>query len=237
MKKLKILLLFIFINIACNKKEKFNSNIELEILNDSLITYYYNNNKNKDTIIKLIYKLTNKTNNKYYFNLSVPKKDIITGVSYDFYTKSINVFDYMNKIEKKNDIVYDNFDECFMKYNLKESKVLDDYSKLIDSSKNIYFYYKENFKYNFFINPNETLYFESLVKICARRPFFNKNTTTSYVIKKNKKYWAKIYLYVDGNFKDNSIPWHVLERIKTNNYKKFTGIIESKNKVPIKVLE
>jgi hypothetical protein len=230
-----ILLFVIIISLGCNKKN--NSNFELEILNDSLASYCYYNPNKKDTIIKIIYKLTNKTNNKYYFNLSVPKKDTITGVSFDFYTKSINVFDGRNKIEKKNDLVYDNFDECFMKYNLKESKELDDYSKLIDSSKNIYFYYKEKFKYNFFINPNETIYFESLVKICARSPFFNKNTTISYVIKKNKKYWAKLYIYVDGNFKDNSMPWHILERIKTNNYKKFTGIIESKNKVPVKVLE
>jgi hypothetical protein len=234
---MKKILFIVIIIISCNKKYNSKDNFELKILNDSIATYYYNNPKESDTIIKLIYKLTNKSDHKYYFNLSIPKKDTIIGASFDFYTKSIGIYDNKNKMEVINYIVYDNFDDCFIKYSLKEDTIFRNQIKLINQSKKIYFYYKENFKYNFFINPNETLYFENLVKICARKPLFNQNTTTSFVIKKNKKYWAKIYLYADGNFKDNSLPWHVLERIKTNGYKRFTGVIESTNKVPVKVLE
>jgi hypothetical protein len=228
-------ILYFVIFIACDNNKK--SQLELEILNDSIATYYYNNPKEKDTIIKLVYKLTNKSEHKYYFNLSVPKKVSIIGANFDFFTKSINIIDCNNFSEKKYDIVYDNFDECYFKYFMEENRKKNEYCKLIDSKKNISFYYEKEYKNNFFINPKESIYFETLIKIYAKKPLFDQKTTTFFAIQKDKLYFAKLYLYVDGNFKDNSMPWHVLERIKQNNYKKYHGIIESVNKVPLKIIE
>lgn len=68
MKKISFYLL-IFILISCNSKEVIKNDLELEILNDTLIAYPFN--KFKDTINVINYSIKNNSNHIYYFNQGV----------------------------------------------------------------------------------------------------------------------------------------------------------------------
>jgi hypothetical protein len=234
MKFLCTLLVFFLYYSCSNKKEKTKNLFHLEILNDSLVTYYHNNLKEKDTIIKLVYKLTNLTENNYYFNLDDRSNN---GIPFDEYTKYLKVIDDSLIEEIKSSFSYHKSDSCFILTKINKSKKLEEYVSYIDKKKSLYSYYNRDIKYNFFIYANETIYFESLLKIYAKEPLFEESSAHHYLIKKDKKYFAKLILSVNGEFKDFSKPWYVLKTIKENNYIKFTGTIESINKVPVRVLE
>ena len=56
-------------------------------------------------------------------------------------------------------------------------------------------------------------------------------------LKKNIKYSSKFFIPSDSSNYKSELPNDILKTIEANNVKVYNGIIESKNKVPIKVLE
>jgi len=56
-------------------------------------------------------------------------------------------------------------------------------------------------------------------------------------LKKGVNYYAKLSIASDSTNYKNDLPRAILKSIEANHVKVYHGIIESKNKVPIKVLE
>ena len=89
---------------------------------------------------------------------------------------------------------------------------------------------------NFFIHPNETLYFDYYINLTDT--ISNENFRVGYAnLKKGVNYYAKLSIASDSSNYKNDLPRDILQTIKGNNAKVYHGIIESKNKVPVKVLE
>ncbi|THD29697.1 MAG: hypothetical protein DI588_18435 [Flavobacterium johnsoniae] len=230
MKKTSTLLLFLFL-ISCNSKK----GLELEIINKQIYSYEKKEIKfdNNDSIYLkkskniILYKLTNYDNKSYYFNRYLNSK-MPLGKDYLWLDNAYMIFldEKDNRITIKDHIRERS--ECDLLDDDRKKAILKglDYPEYELSR----FYYDQA---NFVIHPYETLYFEWYVNL----PYGNPLQYLSINIEKNKEYFAKIFIYSDTtNYKKN-LSRTDLKIINENGYDIYHGIIESKNKVPIKIVD
>lgn len=207
---------------SCSNSEK---KVELEIISNRIF-FSKNETKSKKNIIE--YKITNTTDCNYYFN----------GYSLSKLTWKIkglqpsNVFfqilDEQKKLAESDQKEYlptENISICRdIYYNLEKQELenLDysispDYKKFMD-------------KNNFLLPKGESRYFEIL--------YYFPNSNYSYVnLKKDKKYNFKIIMYSDSTNYKKILSREMLKNLKENNYRVYHGIIESKNTIPVEVID
>ncbi len=145
--------------------------------------------------------------------------------------------------------IYSESQECkYYPIFVKESeKILDCYllqqqKKEIDSKnlnyKNITMYDLFDLdKINFFIYPNQTLYFEYYVSIDKYNGESKQSSNVSIDYKTKQNYYATLSIASDSTNYKNDLPRDILKTIEANHVKVYHGIVESSNKVPIKIIE
>lgn len=236
MRKFIVVIFIIF--ISCNNKN--NNHLELEILNKNIVSlqnrdnfkYLFENMKDSNVVNKsktvIVYKLTNYSDLTYYFNMNfnskfeskingIPLKvgDLCVYENEKNEVVKINTY-RINRIFNENDCINKNF------------KI----SRFLDYSMDFYSPYIQE-QSNFIIHPNETLYFEWFVNL----PYGNEFQNAYLKLDKSKKYYARMIMFSDSVNYKKSLSRTTLKTIKENKYEIYHGIIESKNKVPIKILE
>lgn len=221
--------------ISCSNKEENKNDLELKILNDTLVAFPYD--MKKDTINVLNYSIENNSNHIYYFK---------QGLGEDFLLKKI----YKNGIfiglyeENNKEVVYSdklpfehqNKSSCDSCYNFIQSiRLIKDVERLKESVKGGYYYTRDKRHY-FFIHPKEKLFFKQYVNLTDSLRY--EDTRINYAhLKKNIKYYSKFFIPSDSADFKKELPNDILKTINANNVKVYNGIIESKNKVPIKILD
>ena len=92
-------------------------------------------------------------------------------------------------------------------------------------------------KLNVFIYPNQTIYFEYYVSIDNSNNQYNQSSFVSIDYNSNKNYYATLSIASDSSNYKKILPNNILKTIEKNKIKVYHGIIESENKVPIKILD
>jgi len=232
MKKLNkfIILALPILFLGCQKTEKSNT-LELTLLNDTIVSFPKGSNKDSINIIK--YSLKNNSNQIYFINNLTEQQSLSkTGI----YKNGTNLFVYNTKNVQSNYEVKrhieENAEDCvhFM---------MEDFT--INGSR---LGYRHNLKYfglnkrnnMFFIHPNETVFFEYSLNL--NKPIDYDGVRSGFVnLNANEKYYCKLAIASDSSNYKYVLTRDILETIKQNNAKVYNGVIESKNKVPIKVLD
>lgn len=222
-------LAILFFFASCKRNEDI---IELEILNEQLITYSEKYYGKYDTLNVIKYKLSNKSENDYFLYLN--KHEVTPSITFDNHSKSLLVYEKSNGTEVKysQNSVDDFYNTCSL-CNISYYNKINNNTLLNELNKNYLYPNKNNL---IFIHSGETLYLESLVKIQAYLPILNDINVDVAHIEKNKSYHAKMIMHP---FKKdfNSYDWQTRMRIKENNFKMYLHKIESKNFVPIKIID
>lgn len=226
---------FILLFVSCVNKKENKSDLELEILNDTLVAFSFD--LKKDTINVLSYSIQNNSNYIYYFkqgsgNDSLSKKVYKNGIF-------VGIYDAINKevaYSDKLSFEYQNKSDCDSYCNFLQSiRLVKDSERLKESIKGGY-YQNKNKRHYFFIHPKETLFFKQYINLTDSMRY--EDTRINYAhLKRYTKYYSNFYIPSDSTAYEKELPEDVLKTIKVNNVKVYHGIIESKNKVPIKVLE
>ena len=223
-------ILVAFVLLSCQEKQ---NKLQIVTLNKQLFSFSYNSKK--DTIIRVCYKVINPTNNKYYVNNIIRDKNLNTKSAYKG-GRFLRIFN----LRTKNEVTY--FTIPFF-WNEKEkvcaqeslNNILIDSKRLGYKVPKEYFYSKEGCP-NFFIHPNETIYFEYYINLTDT--IANENFRGGYAdLKKGINYYAKLSIASDSTNYKNDLPRDVLKTIEENNFMVYHGMIESKNKVSVKVLD
>lgn len=222
----KIVILLIFINFACSKKD----DLVLEILNQEIKSIdtnslEFNNLSNSDSLIAsdksktiVVYKLTNNSNKTFFFNLNSYKekfqKDLI---------KMDRVF---VKITQNNQIV-----KCKLSCPSLGSGQGPNHFEVLNQLDYSFIY---NFN-NFIIYPKQIIYFEWFIML----PKGNRVEfcTNSVNLDSSKKYFIELLLRSDSLNYKNDVSRTEYQTIKENGYEVYNGIIKSKNKIPIKFVD
>ncbi len=235
MKKIITTICLILTLISCVNIGEKKGNLELEILNDTLVAFPYY--AKKDTINVLEYSIINNSDFIYYFK---------QGSGDDFLSKKIykngiyvKIFDTTNKEVTYSDKLFfehqnkSDFDSIC---NYKRSiKLVKETERLKEDFKMSY-YSTKDIRHYFFIHPNERLFFKQYINLTDSLRY--EDTRMYYAhLKKNIKYSSKFYIPSDSTDFKKQLPNNILKTIETNNVKVYNGVIESKNKVSIKVLE
>ncbi|HEU4496924.1 MAG TPA: hypothetical protein VFR70_07725 [Flavobacterium sp.] len=222
-------LLFFF--TACNK-ENVTGDLELSLLTKSVSCYSSISDKDSINIIK--YSLKNNSNKIYFINNLTEQEDLSKKAVYN---NGINLRVFNDKnIETKYEI---------KRYRHPSLEIGDCVNFIIEnfeanqkrlgnknSSKFFGLYERNNI---FFIHPNETIFFEYTLNL--NKPTVIDGVRQGFVnLDSNKKYYSILSIASDSSNYKNVLPTDILQTIKANNVKVYHGIIESKNKVPIKVL-
>ncbi|QSB26177.1 hypothetical protein [Flavobacterium sp. CLA17] len=224
-KKSIILFLCFFSLFSCIDKSK-NTSLCLELVDKEVNTLIVDN---KLEIVTANYKIKNNSDTIYLIKKSVSfeadsKRSIISNKLY------FRVFDSNNKelnYKIKPLLINDSLHKFLLDKENFENKILKKWNnqKFKDIENDI-----------IIIHPNETLYFQEIINLNEPSAFFPiRNYYTE--LGKNKKYYLKMEIKSDSSDLYQSLPKYIQETIKENNVKVYNGIIESKNKVPIKVLE
>lgn len=206
-----------FIFFSCKKNE--DSTFDLEIISNQLVMGQKQPAKNI-----LRYRLTNKGSKIYYFNQFPQSKILGKFHNYIFLNNSC----FVVKDSKKDTV---KMGYGIVDYSVEYSAFLDNQLKPIRELG-----YTKNeeaisLNKNFLIHPNETLYFEELVYLPNDRDYrFYKYD----IIKENS--FVSIFMFSDTTKYKKAISNAMLETIKKNNYTVFHGIITSKNKIPINLV-
>lgn len=235
MKKIILILIF-FCLFSCNKKTSIENDLVLEILNDTLKAFPFD--LKKDTINVLNYSVENKSDNIYYFKQGY--KQFIKNKNYIFKDGIyINIFDDKNKeIEyyNKSSLGNPNYSECDSCYNIISVKKIQlNNFRLKEKIEGGYFFTKDERLY-FFIHPKEKIYFKTYFNLTDTIEYYNSSPYYAN-LKKNRKYKSFFSIISDSTNYKKELPSYILKTIEVNNVKVYHGIIESKNKVPIKVIE
>lgn len=226
MKKIFFASLCVVLLVSCSNKE---GQLKLVILNNKLKTYDMYSDKDTFNLIK--YKLTNTSDNCYYINTSFYKFESLCMSNNDgilFY----RIYDSKNKEQcEYGTVIYDRPQEFINYENIKRIKVDNDCK--LRNCKNL----GVDFKKGFFINPNESIYFETYSKVTEKKDNTFKNISITASIEKKKKYYADFFIPCDSSKIKKFLSWEDLSNIKEKNAVIFHGIIYSNNKVPLEVLE
>ncbi len=225
----KLFMVFVLIFVSCNGKDE---QFELEILSNKLHTFSKEDYGVKDTLNVIRYKLTNKSKNNYFLYLN--KHEVTPSINFDNNTKSLHVYDQLTSKEVKysQNSINDFSDACGNCRISYDNKIYNN-PLIKDLNKNYLFPNKNN---QIFIYAGETIYLESLIKIQAYLPILNDINVDVAHIEQDIPYHAKMILHVFQK-SENSFDWQTRMRIKDNNFKIYSKKIESKNYVPIKIIE
>lgn len=235
MKKKITAYFFILTLISCVNKKENKNDLELEILNDTLVVFPYD--LKKDTINVLNYSIENKSDEIYYFK---------QGSGSDFLSKKIykngifvSIYDGTNKevvYSDKLPFEHQNKSTCDSCCNFIQSiRLVKDVERLKESINGGYYHVKDKRHY-FFIHPKEKIFFKQYINLTDSMRY--EDTRINYAhLKKNAKYSSRFFIPSDSIDFKKELPTNILKTIKVNNVKVYHGILESKNKVPIKVLE
>ena len=233
MKYLIITLIF-GILISCSKANDYSINdLEITFYNKEILSYP--KNTNKDTINIIRYSLKNNSNQLYFINnittlpelqMFIPKKNGVNMSIYD--EKNVEV-----KYFQPTKCLFDSKSEDYaLNYlegiNLEEKRLKYDHS--------IEYFKNTERDELFFIHPNEVLFFECAVNI-NRSIKHNGNRLYYAYLEPKQEYFAELKIASDSSNYKMVLPRNILQTIKENNAKVYHGIIKSKNKVPIKVLD
>jgi hypothetical protein len=214
--------------ISCQKKTKEELVLELETKElkagdkyngINVISYSLKNNSDKIYFINSIFDGGFKHKPSInYKNINLRVYDNVNEVNYDFAIKHKNINDYELKVMN----------------NIYNEKILK--SKLMGYNEKFNYFIDEEKYNNFFIYPNQIIYFEFIVNLSKKNDNIYSNSFSYVNFDNNKNYFAKLFMISDStNYKKN-LPREVLKTIKANNVEVYHGIIESKNKVPIKII-
>lgn len=235
---IKILIFILFIDCFCSCTErKTISKDDLEIIfkNDTL--YTFSDKSSKDTINIIRYSIKNNSSNIYYINQMVRGSEAYKeGV----YKNGVNIFVYDNNTQKEvkykqNLIYYKNFDTkalySFLKNEADSTSKWLEYRYTLD-----YFETFDLENKRLFIHPNEEIYFEYPIFI-KKFHEFDGNRIGFVDLNSKKQYYATLSIASDRLIASDKLPRDILKTIEVNNAKIYDGIIESKNKVTIKIIE
>lgn len=228
------ILICLFI-LSCSKSKDFSTN-DLEIIFDNKQIFSFSKNSSKDTINIIRYSLKNNSNQLYFINNIIRTPEFQTfmikknGVNMSIYDKKNIEVQYFQptKCEFDNKSI-DNALDYLEGISVEEKRL--GYEHSIEYFKNTQ---REEL---FFIHPNETLFFECSINI--NKPIKYNGNRSNYASLESKVdyYYAKLKIISDSSNYKNDLPRDILQTIKANNAKVYHGVIESKNKVPVKVLD
>mgnify|MGYP003433486204 FL=1 len=225
MKKAILFILVSLLLVSCSDRKEF----ELEILNDKLVTY--DKLSEKDTVNLIRYKLTNTTDKCYYINTSTCDYGSMCMTNEDnilFY----RIYNLKTKEECKYGVVIHDRIEKFMNYEtVKDLKEAEDCK--IRNCKGLH----TDFKKGFFINPKESLYFETYSKIAEKNDNVLENVVMTASIEKKVNYYADFFIPCDSAKIKKYLSWEDLQNIKEKKAIIYKGIIKTNKKIPIEVLD
>lgn len=212
----------------CSCKSNDKEEIVLKILNPEVYSYGYEYesgnvvyDKNSKQVIR--YSITNNSTTTYYFNHNVLAKKQHYGIGVADMAELI-IQDNKDSVIEPRYSISDPSEEYFNFLQDRErgfEQIVEDmgYEPRI---------YPEIFLNNksFFIDPNETLYFEDVLSL----PGNHRRGEIKF--DKDRKYNARLEIFSDSTTykKDNTRA--ILKTIQTNGYKVFHGTIKS-DKVPV----
>ena len=229
---ISILGLLLFFFAACDKENSTND-LELSLFNESIICYSKNNNKDSINIIR--YSLKNNSSKIYFINNLTEQEDLSKTAVYNNGI-NLHVFNDRN-IEMKYTIKryrHSSLDigDC-INFMIESFDANQERLGNMNSSKFFGLYERNNI---FFIHPNETVFFEYTLNLNKPTPI--DGVRQGFVdLESNNKYYSKLSIASDSTNYKNVLPKDILKTIEANNVKVYHGTIESKNKVPIKVIE
>lgn len=227
----KIIFLLIILFFSCKKE-----NVKMEIANNNIETFSSNSNKTKYNIIA--FSIYNPTNNIYYFSPSFGTNTFHQKMCITKQAVSMRVF----KDAKKRDVELNYYpntsgrpSEEFMSCQFYKDSIFNlNLNRLGYGNYNLYFL--SDYK-GFFLHPNEKKYFEYYLCLSKSEEYDISKQSSFVNLEKSKSYYATLSIASDStNFK-KYLPRDILKTIEANNVKVYHGIIESSNKVSIKVIE
>ncbi|WP_294734435.1 hypothetical protein [uncultured Flavobacterium sp.] len=228
-------LLFILIISCTTRSKENNEDLELVILNDTLVAFSYD--LQKDTINVLNYSIKNNSGQIYYFkqgsgdNLLL-KKVYKNGIYVSIYEVNGKEVTYSDKLpfEHKNKSICDSC--CDFKQSMR---LVKDIERLKESIEGGYYYTKDKRHY-FFIHPKEKIYFKQYINLTDSLRY--EDTRFNYAhLKKDIDYSSKFFIPSDSTDFKEELPKDILKTIEHNNAKVYHGRLESKNEVVIKVID
>jgi hypothetical protein len=232
--KKNITYFFILILISCVNKKENKGDLELEILNDTLMAFPFD--VKKDTINVLNYSIQNNSNCIYYFkqgdgNDLLAKKIYKNGIFVSICDTTNKEVLYSDKLpfEHQNKSNYDSY--CNF---LQSIRLVKDVERLKESVKGGYYQTKGKRHY-FFIHPGEKIFFKQYINLTDSMRY--EDTRINYAhLKKDVKYYSNFYIPSDSIAYKEGLPKDILKTIEVNKVKVYHGIIESINRVPVKVI-
>lgn len=234
--KLNFFLLLITIMLySCSGN---TDDLELKLINDSLICY--ETNSQKDTLNIIHFTVTNNSDNIYYFNnlvdnRSFPVNNHQNASIYDR-GKSIRMFYENGKEIRYNILLYPprrSKEQVVCDHKTLESKIVA--SQRLGYDKLLRYEYGKGGYTNFFIHPNETIHFEYSINLTDTISYDGDFRLGYGIVDSGKKYNAKLYFASDTTKSKVNLPREVLQTMKDNNVKIYHGELES-NVIPVKVL-
>lgn len=230
MKKISLFLLVVFF-YSC-KEGNDNDRVELEIINKEFICYsgddyyFFSEQYQKKYLTKYKYKVTNNSDHKYVFNLSYTSSFLFKRKEY-FNTKDVLVFssknDSLEVFGRLPQIIENN---CWKNYYDFIERNLGERSLSIEQN--------EPFKRNCFIlSPGETRYIENYVIL----PYGDDYNSSSIRLKSKNDYNVNVKIWSDSTSIKETFDDSELRTFKENGYEFYHGVINSKNKVPLKMME
>ncbi|MGV7106871.1 hypothetical protein [Flavobacterium sp. U410] len=206
--------------------------MKLEILTNEFVCYsgddyeFFSEEYQKKYITKYKYKVTNNSDHKYVFNLGYGSSFFFKRKEY-FNRKDILVFSSENdSLEVYSRIISYIDKDCKENYYNYIERNLGERFLNIEKSK----LFKVN---NFKLNPGETKYIENYVIL----PFGDDYNHNSVKLKKEKKYFVNVKVWSDSTSVKKYFDDSELKTFKENGYEFYHGVINSKNKVPLKMME
>lgn len=234
MKKVITSYFFILTIMSCVNKKENKNDLELVILNDTLVAFPYD--MKKDTVNVLNYSIQNNSNQIYYFRQGIGDNLLFRKV----YKNGIfvSLYDVNNKEVVNSDKLpfeHQNKSSCDSCHSLIQSiRLVKDMERLKEVIKGGYYHTRDKRHY-FFIHPNEKLFFKQYINLTDSMRY--EDTRFNYAhLKKNIKYSSKFFIPSDSSNYKSELPKDILKTIEYNNVKVYNGVVVSKNKVPIKVL-
>jgi hypothetical protein len=226
----------VLIIISCSSKNEKRDDLELEVLNDTLVAFPYD--QSKDTVNVINYSIKNNSDRTYYFK---------QGFGGDLLLKKVyknGIYIILNEVGSNKEVSYTeklpfehyNRSVCDSCYNFIQSKrLIKDTERLKEDGKLSYYGTKDK-RHFFLIHPKEKLFFKQYVNLTDSMRY--EDTRMNYAhLKRNMEYYSKFFIPGDSVKYKEDLPEDILQTIKVNNVKVYHGILESKNTVPVKVIE
>lgn len=231
--------MFVFmLMVSCsNKNKKEINDLQLEILNDTLISYTYAGQK--DTVNVLNYSIQNNSDDRiYFFNQglgddSLSRKVYKNGIHISVYETTTN-----KEVKYSDKLPFEHHykSNCDSTCNFIQSIGLVKETERLQEDKKLSYYGTKDKRHYFFIHPKEKLFFKQYINLTDSMRYEDARINYAH-LKANVKYYSRFFIPSDSSTYREDLPSNVLKSIKANNARVYHGILESKNKVPVKVME